>query len=144
MASTQHDSGSLGLLVLADDDLPQTTNELRSSQHLTNGSEQRHDNLPGVSSLNHRLEIMGENLITPMQQIPAPPLDAYFQPPGDGGNIVSTNRNGDINVDNIFASMSEDETIFNQAPTMYNTINSNSIFHNFANMNRDTDTLQQQ
>jgi hypothetical protein len=142
--SSTHDSGSGGLLA-DDDDLPHLpTSEWTSSEQRTNDSKQRQDhNLPGILSMNHHHE-MGENLISPMHQIPAQPVDAYFQPPGDGGSNINTNRNGDINVDNIFASMSEEENIFNQAPTIYNTMNSNSIFHNFSNMNRDNNTLEQQ
>lgn len=117
--------------------------------HWANDSEQRQDNLPTVTSPNthpQELPMMGENnnFNTPILQPNPPTLNSYFQPHTgvDISNNVNTNGNGDINVDNIFASMSEEESIFHQAPIMYtNTTNSNNIFHNFANMNRDNITV---
>lgn len=128
MAPTENWEG----LLADDDDLPQLpTKERTSSHYWEKGSEQRQDTLPG------------ENFNTPMQQMP--PHYANFQcHTGVNSSNIYTNGNGDINVDNIFASMSEEESIFNHASTVYNTTNSNSIFHNFANMNQNTTTTTQQ
>ena len=122
-----------------DDDLPQlpTTERKTSSSYFWEISqEQRQDNLPMVSSLNyHQGQGTGE----------MPLHYANFQcHAGVNSSNIDTNGNGDINVDNIFASMSEEESIFNHASAVYNTTNSNSIFHNFANMNQNTTTASRQ
>ncbi len=131
-----------GLLADDDDLLQPPTKERTSSHYWEEGSEQRQDNLAMVSSLNNH-QGTGENFNTPMQQMP--PHYANFQcHTGVNSSNIYTNGNGGINVDNIFASMSEEESIFNYASTVYNTANSNSIFHNFANMNQTTTSTTQQ